>query len=256
MSCHSHRCHSRRCRSDPRRLVNAPRTFLGYIEIAPSSVAADEEVTDWDCSDEAVVSRGHSRGAALHLLELDAADGGGRTELVRSEPAGFGHDESAGARDLWAATARLSRFSLSCIRKAIRWRHFSTSNSVVVRRPSLRDGKRGHVLRPDGRLPSPSVTVERRHETDCVAIVSTNKIVDLWVVSDNTRVAGVRRTAGARSFWRNSCGLSLVPRKQYSEHRTWVARYGEGERTPGSSPGAVALYRLYNRHSVSIKTVR
>ena len=92
-------------------------------------MAADEGVTDWDYSDEAVVSRGHGRGAALHLLELDAADSDGRTELVRSEPAGFGHDESAGAHDPWAATARLSKFSLSCIRKAIRWRHCSTSGS-------------------------------------------------------------------------------------------------------------------------------
>jgi hypothetical protein len=34
------------------------------------------------------------------------------------------------------------------------------------------------------------VAVERRHEADRVVIVSTNKIVDLWVVSDNTRVSG------------------------------------------------------------------
>jgi hypothetical protein len=62
-------------------------------------VAADEEVTDWDYPDEAVVSQGHSRGAALHPLELDAADSGGGTELVRSEPAGFDHDESTGVHD-------------------------------------------------------------------------------------------------------------------------------------------------------------
>jgi hypothetical protein len=73
----------------------------------------------WDYLGEAVVSRGHSRGAALHLPELDAADSGGRSPLVRSEPAGpvgarwsgrsplarsgpagFGHGESTGVHDL------------------------------------------------------------------------------------------------------------------------------------------------------------
>jgi hypothetical protein len=55
-----------------------------------------ENVTDWGELGDAVAARGHSRGDALHLPELDNGDSGGRAEPVRSEPADFGHGESTG----------------------------------------------------------------------------------------------------------------------------------------------------------------
>ena len=59
-----------------------------------------EGVTDWSALADALAGRSHGRGAVSNLDELDGDDEPERQAPQRSEPAGFGHDESTGVQEL------------------------------------------------------------------------------------------------------------------------------------------------------------